>query len=102
MSHDARRVAGRRPSQLDDARRRRIEPEIELELTLTRRHHAAHDAAKRRTAGQPFVGLTHGREIGKGEKRVGVAAQHRPQQAALDQIADVILAQAAVARQQIA
>ena len=73
----------RRPPQRDDLRRRRVQPEIELELALTRRHQRAHDAAERRPWASPSFACLMVAEIGKREKRVGVGAQHRPQDAAL-------------------
>ena len=54
----------------------------------------AHDAAKRRAAGELVVRLLDGREIGEREKRVGVGLQHRTDDAAFHEIPQVVFATA--------
>src|SRR5262249_55268696 len=93
-----RRVAAER----DDLRRRGFEAEVELELTLARGKHRADNAAERNALSKRLVGLLDDAEIGEREEGVGVGAHHRADQSALDQIAEMVLAQGAVAREQVA
>ncbi len=58
--------------------------------------------AERRALLELVVRLLDDREIGEREERVGVGAEHGPDDAALHEIAQMILAQRAVAREQIA
>ena len=94
--------ASTRTLKREDLRRRRVEPEIERQLALTGRDEAAGDRAERRVAGELVVGLLDDRQIAEREERVGVGAHDRLDDAALHQIAQVILAKQPVARQQIA
>ena len=78
-------------SQRDDFRRRRVEPEIQLELTMPRCHERAHQAAKGGALRQRFVKLFHHRQIRKLEQHIRVRAEHRPEQTAFHQIAEMVL-----------
>ena len=89
------------PLQREDFRGRGIEPEIELELSLARGKKRARDAAKRRAERELVVHLLEGRKVRKREERVRIGAKHRPDDPALDQIPQMILAKRLVARQEI-
>jgi hypothetical protein len=60
------------------------------------------DASERCALLELVVGLLDDPEIGEREKRVGVGPKHRPDQPALHQVADVVVAEGAIARQQVA
>ena len=69
---------------------------------MTRRYQHANDAAKRDAAIELIVRVLDHGQVGKRKERVGVVAEYRPNDAALDEVPQVILAQQAVPRKQIA
>ncbi len=62
----------------------------------------AHDAAEREPLTEAVVRLLDHRQIRKRKKCIGVRAQHRPQDAAFHEVAQVILAQRPIAREDVA
>ena len=80
----------------------RIDAEIEFQLALPGRHQRPDDTAERQTLFEPFVDLFDRRQIGEPEEDVGVRAQHRPDDAALQHVAQMVFAHRGIPCKQIA
>src|SRR5688572_22074208 len=82
----------RRPFQLDDSRRLRIDAKVERQLTASCRLQRLHNRAERRAL-QLSAHLPDHQKIREREIRIAVRAHDRPDQPPLLEVPEMILAQ---------